>query len=501
MLRGTPLSNMTMPEHQILLIDDDADILAFLQHTLKNHYRLKAVTDAAQALAELKAGTNKYDLILTDIQLPGMSGLKLTEELKTQGFNMPVIVMTAYGSVSDAVTAMKNGAFDYILKPMNIDDLRISIDRALRVNALEAENTVLRQEVKRSWKVENIVGKSPAMRTVFDLLQRIAPTQANVMITGETGTGKEVFARAIHNLSPRAAHPFIPINCSAIPAELLESELFGHVKGSFTGAHQDKKGLFEEAHGGTVFLDEIGDMAVALQAKLLRVIQERKIKPVGGNKLRDIDVRIISATHKDLKVAMRDGLFREDLFYRLCVIPMELPALRQRKEDIPLLADYFFKKYVAAHGLKVRGFAPKTMEKLMAHPWEGNVRELENFVERSAILCSEEWITEAQLPFMATGTTSSQFLDDRFSENLTLHEVEKRYIQMILRRTGLRKEQTAQILGIDRKTLYRKEKEFGLTAANGVETEAEIAAESAREADAKRVVDGDQPVDVDSPST
>lgn len=452
----------TLPK-KVLIIDDDLDIQAFLLLTLKPFYKLKAVDSVAQALTELGANGDGYDLVLSDVRLPGMSGTQLVAELHARGFSIPVILMTAHGTVETAVAAMKKGVFDYILKPLDTDDLKISIDRALRVKSLEVENSLLRQEVKRTWSLENIIGKSPAIRVVFDLLRRVAPTQANVLITGETGTGKEVFAKAIHNLSPRAAFPFVPINCSAIPSELLESELFGHTKGSFTGATHDKKGLFEEAQGGTVFLDEIGDMEVSLQAKLLRVIQERKIKPVGGNKQRDIDVRIVSATHKDLKEAMRDGLFREDLFYRLCVIPMALPALRQRKEDIPLLCDFFFKKHVATHGLAVRGFTPQAMEKLLEHPWEGNVRELENFIERSAILCAEEWITERNLPFMTTKASSSQFLDERFADNLTLREVEKRYIGMVLRKTGMRKEQSAQILGIDRKTLYRKEKELGLT--------------------------------------
>jgi two-component system response regulator HydG len=458
---------MNTPKHQLLVVDDDLDIQSFLMLTLKPFYRVKAVGDVAQALAELTSGApGEYDLILSDVMLPGAKGTVLADELAKLGLQLPVIMMTAHGSVESAVAAMKHGVFDYILKPLDIDDLKISIDRALRVQSLETENSILRQEVKRSWNVENIIGKSPAIRSTFDLLQRVAPTHANVLITGETGTGKEVFARALHNLSSRAQKPFVPINCSAIPGELLESELFGHTKGSFTGAHQEKKGLFEEAQGGTVFLDEIGDMEISLQAKLLRVLQERKIKPVGGNKQKDIDVRVISATHKDLKSAIREGLFREDLFYRLCVIPMELPALRQRKEDIPLLVEHFFKKHVATHGLKVRGFTPKAMEKLVEHRWEGNVRELENFVERSAILCAEEYVSERNLPFLDTGTaaTSSQFLDERFSDNLTLREVEKRYIGMVLKRTGMRKEQTAQILGIDRKTLYRKEREFGLEA-------------------------------------
>ena len=461
----------------IVIVDDDGEMQSLLRDFfMAEGYHTTTFSLATDALRALGAGNEvghsvapleRVDLIISDINMPQLNGLEFTKTLKNSCPSVPVILITAYGSVDTAIKAIRGGAYDYVTKSFTLAEMSVAVDRALEFRKLSHDNAVLRQEVNQSWKIENIVGKSPAMGAVFELLQRIAPTNTNVMITGETGTGKEVFARAIHTLSTRASQPFIPINCSAIPAELLESELFGHVKGSFTGAHKDKKGLFEEAHGGTVFLDEIGDMAVSLQAKLLRVIQERRIKPVGSNKLRDIDVRLISATHKDLKLAMRDGLFREDLFYRLCVIPMELPALRQRKEDIPLLAEHFLKKYVAAHGLRVRGFTPKTMEKLMAHPWEGNVRELENLVERSAILCSDEWITEIELPFMVSGTHSNQFLDDRYSENLTLHEVEKRYIEMILRKTGLRKDQTAQILGINRKTLYRKEKEFGLASAIG----------------------------------
>ena len=409
-----------MTKQQILIVDDDVEMQAYLNVSLEKDYLLTVVGDVTQALQALAEPSRKFDLVLTDIQLPGLSGLHLADQLRERKIDTPVIVMTAHGSVQAAVTAMKNGVFDYILKPIDLDELKLSIGRALRVQSLESENSVLRREIKRSWKFEDIVGKSPAMGAVFDLLKRVAPTEANIMITGETGTGKEIFARAIHSQSARAPKPFIPINCSAIPTELLESELFGHVKGSFTGAYQDKKGLFEEAQGGTVFLDEIGDMAVSMQAKLLRVIQERKIKPVGANALRDIDIRIISATHKDLNAAMHEGSFREDLFYRLCVIPMKLPALRQRKEDIPLLAEHFFRKYVATHGLKVRGFSHKAMKKLLEHPWEGNVRELENFVERSAILCSEEWIQETHLPFMVSENHSSHSPDEPSLENLTL---------------------------------------------------------------------------------
>ena len=444
----------------ILMIDDDLDIQNFLLHALKNDYQCKAVNNISQAMSELKFNPTLYKLILTDIQLPGISGLKLTDSLREKRFKIPVILMTAFGNLENAVSAMKNGAYDYILKPLNLDDLKISIQRALRVSDLEKDNLRLRTEIKKTSQFENIIGKSPAIVNIFELIKRIAPTEANVFITGETGTGKEVFARAIHQLSGRAAKPFIAINCSAIPAELLESELFGHAKGSFTGAFQDKKGLFEEAEGGTVFLDEIGDMQVSLQAKLLRVIQERKIKPVGDNKLIDIDIRILSATHKDLNLEIKQGLFREDLFYRLCVIPIELPALRQRKSDIPLLIDYFVKKYCHTHGVKINGFTDKTLQKLMDLPWDGNVRELENFVERSTILCDHEWMEDEHIPFISKKPINPSFIDDQLSKNLTLDEVEKQYISLILKRTGMNKEKTAQILGINRKTLYRKEKEY-----------------------------------------
>ena len=462
LIRDSFRVEMTIPLHHILAIDDDLDVQAFLKINLRGDYRITTVSSSAQALAELAKTDSDFELILSDVTLLGMTGVEIVEDFHKLNPQIPIILMTAHGNLQNAVKAMQSGAFDYVLKPIHLDELKISIEHALRVRTLEAENTFLRNEVKGTWKFENIIGKSDAIRAIFALVQRIAPTHANVMITGETGTGKEVIAKAIHNLSPRAKNAFIPINCSAIPSELLESELFGHIKGSFTGAHQDKRGLFDEARGGTVFLDEIGDMPIALQAKLLRVVQERVIKPVGSNKQHAVDIRIIAATHKDLRKAIREGLFREDLFYRLCVIPVAIPTLRQRQEDILPLAEHFLKKHIATHGLKIKGFTPQAIAKLLSQTWPGNVRELENTVERIAILCSNQWISEKDIPLLEGSLSSGQFLDNYFSEHLPLHELEKQYIQLILRKTGTSKEQAAQILGIDRKTLYRKEKEYGL---------------------------------------
>ena len=453
-------------EYHILVLDDDQDIQSFLQKMLLDSgFKLTTASSAAEAFQKIKTTGTRFDVILSDVRMPGMTGLEFLAEFKKLDLPIPVILMTAFGSVEAAVTAMKNGAFDYILKPINVNELKISIERALRFSQLEQDNSALRDTLKQGWKTGSIIGKSRGMQSVFDLITRVAPTHANVLVTGESGTGKELVARAIHQNSPRAEMPFIPINCSAIPGELLESELFGHAKGSFTGAHQAKKGLFEEGNGGTIFLDEIGDMDPALQAKLLRVLQERKIKPVGDNKYRDIDVRIVAATHKDLRAAIKENRFREDLYYRLCVIPIEIPPLRQRKEDIPVLAEHFLKKHAAAHSLSVRGFTPSGMARLMTYKWEGNVRELENVIERSLILCPNDRISEEDLPSLDVPANSSGFLDERHSDFLTLKEIEKQYIELILRKTGGKKERAAHILGIDRKTLRRKERTYGLASA------------------------------------
>jgi DNA-binding NtrC family response regulator len=347
----------------------------------------------------------------------------------------------------------------------------VSVRRALEHRALQRENVVLRQELKQNWAFGGVIGKSSGMKAVFDLVQRVSQATANVLITGESGTGKEMVARAIHENGARAKKPFIAINCTAIPDTLLESELFGHAKGSFTGAIQRKRGLFEEASGGTLFLDEIGDLDVTLQAKLLRVIQEKKVRAVGENIARDVDVRLLAATHKDLKAAMKEGRFREDLYYRLSVIPIVIPPLRERKEDIPLLADYFLKKYSAANGAKIAGFTKKASAKLMSLRWEGNVRELENVIERAVVLSPGPYIDDTDIPSGAE-QSAEEFFAGASTDFPTVEQLEKRYIQLILEKTGGRKDKAAQILGMNRRTLYRKEREYGLLPADAPPEEA-----------------------------
>jgi two-component system response regulator HydG len=306
------------------------------------------------------------------------------------------------------------------------------------------------------------------MKSIFDLVQRVSGASSNVLITGESGTGKEMIAQAIHQSGPRAGKPFVAINCTAIPENLLESELFGHAKGSFTGAIQRKRGLFEEANGGTIFLDEIGDMNVLLQSKLLRVIQERKIRAVGENNAIDVNVRIIAATHKDLRLAMKEGRFRDDLFYRLSVIPIQIPPLRHRTEDIPLLAEHFLRKYASTNQSKVKGFTKRAIQKLLSLKWEGNVRELENVVERAVVLCGDQLVDEADLP-TSESTTPESFFGEATNDFPTLGKLEERYVRLILEKTAGRKDKASQILGINRRTLYRKEREYGLVPMDSPE--------------------------------
>jgi two-component system response regulator HydG len=343
--------------------------------------------------------------------------------------------------------------------------MAINVERAKEKQRLIRDNKALREEVQKSWSLGSIVGKSPGMKAVFDLVTRVSQVTSNVLVMGESGTGKELVARAIHEGGPRAKKPFIAINCSAIPEALLESELFGHAKGSFTGAIQKKLGLFEEAEGGTLFLDEIGDMNVQLQAKLLRVIQERKLRAVGDNQVTDIDVRIIAATHKDMKAAMKEGRFREDLFYRLSVIPIVIPPLRDRREDIPLLAEHFLKKFVAANNIKMSGFTKEAMSLLMSMRWEGNVRELENLIERAVVLSPGPMIQASDFPAVHVDLSEDAFVQST-TDFPALEQLEKRYIRAVLDKTGGRKDQAAQILGISRRTLYRKEREYGWVSSD-----------------------------------
>ncbi len=462
--------------HHILVIDDDAGMRSMVVDFLRSEsHKVSEAPSASDALERVKKGEfstssnlnqeglgERLDLIISDLNMPGMNGLEFIVQFREIAPNIPIILITAFGSIETAIEAIRKGAFDYTTKPFKLAEMSVTVARALKFRDLHLENARLQGEIEQTQSFRKIIGKSPGMREVFDLIQRVAPATANVLITGESGTGKERVANAIHDEGPRRTKRFVAINCTAIPESLLESELFGHAKGAFTGAISKKRGLFEEADGGTLFLDEIGDMNLALQAKLLRVIQERKIRAVGDNIDREINVRIIAATHKDLKLAIKNGTFREDLYYRLSVIPILIPPLRHRREDIPLLAEHFLKKYSAANGSKVKGFSQEALTRLLAMPWEGNVRELENIIERALVLARGALIELKDLSSSGEASAESFFESTQSGTMPTLEEIEKRYFKFVLDKTGGRKEKAAQVLGINRRTLYRKEREYGL---------------------------------------
>lgn len=454
---------------QLVVIDDDKEMRSMVEDHLKNSgYQVTSFAQPDQALSQILSGQIVPEIVITDLQMPEMSGVEVVKRLKAKFTEMPIIVMTAFGSVESAVDAMRKGAFDYVTKPFKLSEFSFTVDRAVQMSRLSSENKVLRAELKKGFTKGNLLGKSKAMKDLFEVLETISPAQSNILITGESGTGKEVVARTVHTMSGRSRAPFVAVNCTAIPETLLESELFGHAKGAFTGADRKKLGLFEEANGGTLFLDEIGDMVPSLQAKLLRVLQERKIRPVGENKDVDIDVRVIAATHKDLKKAIKEGIFREDLFYRLNVIPVHLPPLRHRKEDIPLLAQAFLDRYAAANRSPAKSFSPGALHVLINRPWPGNVRELENMVERVSVMSRKPVIDENDIP-SPENAEAEDFYGQMTQDLPTLELLEKRYIQFALAKFGAKKEKVSQVLGINRRTLYRKEREYGFVSDSDVE--------------------------------
>jgi DNA-binding NtrC family response regulator len=445
------------PARALLVVDDDAAMRQLLAALFRDGgFEVREAVSAAEAI-ELVREVD-FGVVLTDARMPGRSGIELVGELRRLRPETPAIVMTAFGSIDSAVEAMLAGAFDYIAKPFEPDVVMFAIERALQQRALEDENRRLRLAVDRTSAFGDLIGSSPAMREIFAWIRKIAHGRSSVLITGESGTGKEVVARTLHFHGNRADQPFIPINCTAIPEGLLESELFGHVRGAFTGAHTSKQGLFEKANGGTLFLDEIGDMGLGLQSKLLRVIQDREIRPVGGTQSVKVDVRIVAATNKDLAVEIAAGRFREDLFYRLNVIPLHIPPLRERPEDIPALVEHFVARH--SDGAR-RTVSPEAMQQLMTCAWRGNARELENSIERALALSDAPELGAADLPLGAAappqeatpGAACSRGAAER---RLPLREVEERYIEEILRFTGGNKLRAARILGVDRKTLYRR---------------------------------------------
>jgi two-component system response regulator HydG len=455
---------------KIMIVDDDEDTLDLVEAFFKpKGFEVLKYMDAEKALTDLVDRKLECDVVITDLMLPKLSGLDFTRELVKKECDIPIILITANKSVENAIEAINAGAYDFVVKPLHFPQLLVSVQRALHFSRIKRDNTVLKTaiQIKEGIPLPGIIGKSPGFLKALDLAKRVAVTNSNVFISGESGTGKEVIAKAIHQMGDRKNEPFIAINCSSIPETLLESELFGHSKGAFTGAADKKIGLFEEANGGTLFLDEIGDLSLPLQAKLLRVLQERKIKRIGENQFRNIDVRIISATHKDLRKEVHEKSFREDLFFRLNVIQIRIPPLRERKEDIVPLAEFFMKKFSATNNVGQKQFSKEVLERFLSHPWPGNVRELENMVERAVVLSSGELIMADDLPddssynASETGDSMEQvFMSSTSDAVMTVDQVVKRYIQMILNKNNGAREKTARELDIDRKTLYRKIQEM-----------------------------------------
>lgn len=462
---------MLNSKEKIMVIEDDIDAQELMTEFFKTRgYEVALYVDAERALEDLQSGKVDCGVIVTDLILPSISGIEFTKKIKSLNIDVPIILMTAHKKIEIAVEAIKAGAYDFVVKPLNFTQLLISIERALHLVKVKRENSTLKTAVQLqsgAVNLDGIIGRSPGIRKALDLAKRVARSNSNVMVTGESGTGKEIIAKAIHNMSPRRKEAFIAINCSAIPENLLESELFGHAKGSFTGASEKKIGLFEEAEGGTLFLDEIGDLSLSLQAKLLRVLQERKIKRIGETQFRSIDVRIISATHKDLKKEIISKSFREDLYFRLNVIPIHIPPLRERKEDIIPLAEFFLKKFSAINGFAIPKLSKEVLECLLSNSWRGNVRELENTIERAVVLSGGG---DIQLPDIAPEDFQGETVDalsDKFdlkravgSRIMKIDELTKLYVQHVLELNGGVKEKTAHDLGIDRKTLYRKIQEI-----------------------------------------
>jgi DNA-binding NtrC family response regulator len=440
----------------VLVVDDDADMRELVHDMLKD--RGHQVTTAGSGSDALKLlGEQDFAVVLTDLRMKGMQGLELLTEIRRMHADVGVILMTAFGSVETAVEAMKHGASDYLTKPVKKDELVRVVERVIRETSLRREVSRLRREIHKEYSFHQILGKSKAIQAVFDLIRRVADSPTNVLITGESGTGKELVAKAIHYNSDRKDAPFVPVNCAAIPEPLLESELFGHMRGAFTDAKMDKRGLFEEAQKGTLFLDEISELPVMLQAKILRAIQEKEIRRVGANKPIAVDVRIIAATNLNLSEEVKAKRFRDDLYYRLNVIELKLPPLRERREDIPLLVDAFLKKCGASRGKEVKAVSESALAMLMDYGWPGNVRELENIIERAVTLTRGDKIIPEDLPPTIQGSRGDRrVLDDAAERTLPLEAVEKEYILKILEKMGGNKYQAAHALGIDRKTLYRK---------------------------------------------
>jgi two-component system, NtrC family, response regulator AtoC len=446
-----------------LIVDDDVSMCALLTTALrKQQYDVVAASSGEQALELLTS--RDFDVLVTDMNMRGLGGLDLCQRVVENRADIPVIVITAFGSMEAAIAAMRAGAYDFISKPVDLDALAFALDRGIAHHRLRTEVKRLQQVVAATRGSSDMIGSSPPMRRVYDLVERVAQTDASVLITGESGTGKELVARALHQRSPRAAKRFVAVDCAAMPDALLESELFGHVKGAFTDARNARTGLFVQADGGTLFLDEIGELSMTLQPKLLRALQERRVRPVGGESEVPFDARVVAATNRDLETAVHDHAFREDLYYRLNVIHIELPPLRARGGDILLLAQHFLERFASSFAKQVRGISKPAAEKLLAYGWPGNVRELSNCIERAVALTRFEEILVEDLPEKVQDFKPTQMVLDSGdpSELVTMDELERRYILRVLEALNGNKSLAAQTLGLDRKTLYRKLQLYGV---------------------------------------
>ena len=445
--------------YRILVIDDDVEMCELLSDVLKGEgWSVMSISDSLEASGTLRK--EEFDIIITDLKMKGLKGLDLLEEARKVASLTPVIIITAFGTIESAIKAMKMGAYDYITKPFRTDEIVLTVKKALENRLLKKEVVRLKKEVESRYHFHSLIGKSPSMQKIYDLIERISGSSYNVLITGESGTGKELVAKATHYSGSRKGGPFVAVNCAAIPETLLESELFGYKKGAFTDAKTDKKGLLFEAAGGTVFLDEITEMPQVLQAKLLRVIEEREVRPLGGTSPYPLDVRIISSSNRDMKEVIHHGRFREDLYYRLKVIDIELPPLRERREDIPLLVEHFVERFGREPGKRVSGVSKDALKALVSYAWPGNVRELENVIQRAITLCRHEVILPDDLPAPILQAPKDDLLGRGIGENYTMDRLEKEYIRRVLVEAGGNKSRAAQMLGFDRKTLYRKLKDL-----------------------------------------
>jgi len=462
---------MTRTKAKILVVDDESSQRKMLKANLSlDGYQVFEADDGSDAIGKVTA--EFFDLILMDNRMSQIDGIEALREIKKISPGIPVIIITAYASVETAVEALRAGAHDYLTKPLDIDELRIKVLQTLEFWRLKEENLIQKRRIENLFDASKIIGRSAKMREILETVAMVAPTEASVLILGESGTGKELIANALHQGSNRADKRFIKVNCAALPETLLESELFGHERGAFTGAVGRKPGRFELADGGTIFLDEIGELTPATQAKLLRVLQEREFEPLGSTRTVKVDIRIISATNRLIKEEVKKGAFREDLFYRLNVVPIDLPSLRERKEDIPLLVEHFLKIYNEKNGRKLQGFHPRALDAMMRYSWPGNIRELENVVERAVILTRDEYVTFTELPEAvrgSSGDSEGMLVRQSFRLGMTIKEMERELIVKTLEDHDGNRTRTARILGITRRTLQHKLKDYSIDQSGGDE--------------------------------